>query len=222
MFDEPYWWVTILIDLTITATIYGAGPLIYAAIARKRMRRVSNSKIKRFCIVYTIIIAISFIAIRFAAEIENTNTFAPALIWGGIWYSYVLNQVGENSSILPRSKKVKTKTRLFSRKKSAVRNVKPLEVQAVADLQQPDVSAAETHEGTKFHAGVDGKKKFKPTILVLFQTILVLILAVLLAVMVSTHNGQKDDSNNSDVNAVSYAVNAAVEAVETVETSSID
>lgn len=92
------YFMSILLAMAITLLAYGAGPLLFALIWKKP---ILKKRFRLLCILYTITVAILFMALRFVAG-DNVGTFAPALIWGIVFYkigSHILRSQGRLSTV---------------------------------------------------------------------------------------------------------------------------
>lgn len=92
------YFMSILLAMAITLLAYGAGPLLFALIWKKP---ILKKRFRLLCILYTITVAILFMALRFVAG-DNVGTFAPALIWGIVFYKiggHILRSKGRLSIV---------------------------------------------------------------------------------------------------------------------------
>ena len=92
------YFMSILLAMAITLLAYGAGPLLFALIWKKP---ILKKRFRLLCILYTITVAILFMALRFMAG-DNVGTFTPALIWGIVFYKiggHILRSKGRLSTV---------------------------------------------------------------------------------------------------------------------------
>ena len=78
---------TIIIDLLLTALIYGVGPIAFLLF---RKHPLSTRNLKTFHVAYTVVIALLFAVGNSLAG--NRISFSPALIWGLIFYNICKSQ----------------------------------------------------------------------------------------------------------------------------------
>ena len=82
-------WTSFIFNLAITATFYMFIPVVLVL----RNGQYSTEKAKKIAIINAIVVAIIFIIIRQAANINNDASYnaAPAFLWGYISYGYMVN-----------------------------------------------------------------------------------------------------------------------------------
>lgn len=122
--------VTILFDLLATAVLYGAAPLL---LLRFRRSPLTKRTLKVYHISYTVLISFLFAIIQSLGGAKHS--FAPALLWGMLYYNY-------NVSRFTR------KGLLISKEDARVRHEKEVEVPplpAVEEEPAPPASDKKAH-----------------------------------------------------------------------------
>ena len=80
--NQSLYFANVILSIFVTLLAYGAGPLLFVVFRRKP---ILKKRFRLFCIFYTLIVSISFMALRSMSG-DNVGTFAPALIWGFVFY----------------------------------------------------------------------------------------------------------------------------------------
>ncbi len=88
--------ISFAISLTLTALVYGIGPLLLLAF---RQSTISPKKLKWFHIIYTIVVSMAFNVL--AAMLGYRCNFTPALIWGTIFYHINKKKFAQRGKAIP-------------------------------------------------------------------------------------------------------------------------
>lgn len=87
------WFLSFIISAAITAATYAAGPLLFSLLWN---RKVSRRGLKGFCIVYTVIVCMAWEVFTYDG---NGMSFAPAILWGMIFYRVAKSILKERQEV---------------------------------------------------------------------------------------------------------------------------
>ena len=87
------WFLSFIISAAITAATYAAGPLLFSLLWN---RKVSRRGLKGFCIVYTVVVCMAWEVFTYDG---NGMSFAPAILWGMIFYRVAKSILKERQEV---------------------------------------------------------------------------------------------------------------------------